>query len=196
MGSGFGLYLALLIENAKAVPHLTVKEIVIPLSKRGFPLVVIFLSLLFCQPFQIPGLSTPFGLIIAILGLQIMLGKPIWLPQKLMSKSISSKTVQKLATKTQQLMKKMGRWLHPRLPILVLVGSKPIFYGSLSFVLGLALALPLPIPLSNLAVGWSLLLTSIGLLYDDGLWVLIGYVFSLITILFFIALVLSALKYT
>jgi len=63
--------------------------------------------------------------------------------------------------------------------------------GLLIFLLGSFLALPLPIPLTNLAVGWSIFLVTLGLLEDDGVFVLVGYLVFLLTLMFFILILFS-----
>jgi hypothetical protein len=77
------------------------------------------------------------------------------------------------------LIKKMGRWIHPRLSWFI---QKKV-NGYVIVALGLFLALPLPIPFSNLLAAWSILWISLGILGEDGLFVILGYVFGLITFL-------------
>ena len=63
--------------------------------------------------------------------------------------------------------------------------------GFLIVFLGMALALPLPIPFTNLSAGWSIFLLSIGLLEDDGIFILAGYFLTLLVILLLILLAFS-----
>lgn len=58
-------------------------------------------------------------------------------------------------------------------------------------LLGILLALPLPIPLSNLTAAWSILLIAFGILEDDGLFVIIGYLVALLTVLFFFVIAIN-----
>src|SRR5207245_1066199 len=112
-------------------------------------------------PIQIPGLSTPFGILIAFIGLRIAFGKRAWLPKKILLKRVSSKKIQKITLKSLKLMNKTKRFVHPRLEWLcddhaaIKIGN-----GLLIFLLGIFLALPLPIPLTNLAASWSIFLIS------------------------------------
>ena len=175
-----------MLEKSRRSPSLSIKEILEVLSGKGRSLILIFLSLPFCQPIQIPGLSTPFGIVIAFLGLRIAFGKHIWLPKRILLKTISSTTIQKTAQKSLQIMKKIRRFIRPRLNWLCTHRTMQILNGLLIFLLGIFLALPLPIPLTNLAAGWSIFLVSLGLLEDDGIFVLIGYLASLFSLIFFI----------
>lgn len=183
--------LDVLLEKARRNPTLLIEEILEILSGKGRSLILIFLSLPFCQPLQIPGLSTPFGIVIAFIGLRMAFGKRLWLPKKILSKSIPSTTIQKVTKKSLKMMNKMRRFIHPRLSWLCDHALMKVVNGLLIVLLGVFLALPLPIPLTNLAAGWSIFLVSLGLLESDGICVIIGYLVSLLTITFFILMLFS-----
>jgi hypothetical protein len=182
--------LLLLRQEAKG-KRLSVAEILRILSGKGRPLILILLSIPFCQPIQIPGLSTPFGIAIAFIGLRILFGKHIWLPKKLLAKKIPSATFDKITDKTLVLVRKIKPWIHPRL---IWMCHSPFMEkgnGLMTIILGIFLALPLPIPLSNLTAAWSICLVALGVLEDDGVVVLSGYLLSLITVLFFLVIGLT-----
>lgn len=183
--------LAILLEKSKKQQTISIGDILETFSGKGRMLLLIFLSLPFCQPLQIPGLSIPFGLLIAFIGFRTGFGKRLWLPKRILLKRISSATIQKLSTRCLKLMNKMTPLIHPRLKWLCTHKMMPIANGLLISLLGIFLALPLPIPLTNLSAGWAILLISIGLLEEDGLFILSGYFISLITIMFFILLAFS-----
>ncbi|MBS0620898.1 MAG: exopolysaccharide biosynthesis protein [Verrucomicrobia bacterium] len=183
--------LDILLERASKNPTLLIGEILGILSGKGRSLILIFLSLPFCLPIQIPGLSTPFGISIALIGLRLAFGKRVWLPNRILAKTISSKTIQKITQKSLNLISKMKRFMHSRLEFVCDHGAMKVFNGLLIFLLGILLALPLPIPLTNLSAGWSILLLSLGLLESDGVFVFIGYLFSTLTLLFFTLTIFS-----
>lgn len=183
--------LDILLEKSRRSPALSIEEILETLSGKGRSLILIFLSLPFCQPIQIPGLSTPFGIVIAFIGLRMAFGKQIWLPKKILLKTISSTTIQKITQKSLQVINKMKRFMHPRLIFLCDHGTMKMVNGLVIVLLGIFLALPLPIPLTNLAAGWSIFLVSLGLLENDGVFVMIGYFALLLTIIFFIFILFS-----
>jgi hypothetical protein len=79
--------LILLQKRVETAPSLSLFEIMGILSGKGRTLLLILLSLPFCQPIQIPGMSTPFGLMIAFIGFRMSFGKNAWLPKKVMSKT-------------------------------------------------------------------------------------------------------------
>jgi hypothetical protein len=182
--------ITLLIDKTKRA-SLTVKELLHILSGKGRFLIIILLSLPFCQPVQIPGFSTPFGIAIAFFGIRSAFGKKIWLPERLLTKKISSKKLQRIAQKGLWLLKKCEKFLHPRLPFLTRYPAMKVANGLLIALMGIFLALPLPVPFSNIASAWSLLLLSLGLLEDDGVFMILGYIASFSTILFFLLIALS-----
>lgn len=155
------------------------------------PLILIVLSLPFCQPIQIPGLSVPFGLLISFFGFRMAFGKKAWLPQKMLVKTISKRKFLKFSNTALKIIKKIKPWIHPRFTQLCDTPYMKVINGLLICILGLFLALPLPIPFSNMFAAWSIFLISFGILESDGLLVLAGYIVSLLTAIF-----LSGMIYT
>jgi hypothetical protein len=186
--------LKILKEKSQAASSLSLEEIMDESMGKGRLLLLILLSLPFCQPLQIPGFSTPFGIAIAFIGLRIAFGKRVWLPKSVLKRRISADTIAKIVDKSLVVIRKMHRFIHPRLQFLCRHGAMQIVNGLLLFVLGLFLALPLPIPLSNLSAGWGIFLLSFGLLEDDGVLVIASYCVALLTVLFLIGMLFS-LKY-
>jgi hypothetical protein len=180
----------LLLQEKGKNSSISIGEILNILSEKGQSLIILFLSLPFCQPLQIPGLSTPFGLAIAFLGLKMAFGKYAWLPKGILAKSITPQTLQKISEKLLWLLKKMNYWIYPRITWLCYNPSVHIINGLLISILGILLALPLPTPFSNLMAAWSILFIGLGLLKDDGIFILIGYFVSLFTFGYFVAMVL------
>ncbi len=183
--------IVLLQEEAKD-KSLSISEILHVLSGKGRPLIVLLLCLPFCQPIQIPGFSTPFGIMIAFFGARMVFGKKIWLPAGLLQKKISQNILHAITDKTLYFVRKMKRWVHPRFPWLCHSSFMEKLNGFMILMLGIVLALPLPIPLSNLLAAWAILFIAFGVLEDDGLFVLVGYFLSFLTLLFFLLVLLTA----
>lgn len=181
----------LLLQEKGQSQDLSLGDILDILAGKGRPILLILLTLPFCLPIQIPGFSTPFGILIAWMGLRIILGKKIWIPKKLASRKIPSHIVEKITQKTLLFIKKVKPWIHPRLTSLC---HFPLFKkvnGLLVLFLGFLLSLPLPIPFSNLVAAWPILFIGLGALEDDGVFILIGYFLSLVAVGFFLALGLT-----
>lgn len=177
-----------IIEKSENKP-VTVGSLFKLLEGRGYPILLIILSLPFSLPISIPGLSVVFGLILAILGLRICFGKTPWLPEKLKHRSIPSHSLVSIAHKALWLSKKLEKILRPRLLILSQNRYLLRIHGLIICVLGIFLALPLPIPLSNLPAAWPILFLALGLLENDGLFILLGYLGFLFAVVFFAGLI-------
>ena len=148
---------------------ITVGELVDKAAEAGFGFLVGVLTLI-AIPFF--GLSTPFGLAIALVGVQLMIGlsRP-WLPvgarRRPISMAMLDRVLGLLARRTHWLSRSTRR-RYERLVVPRLVGLGVV-------LLGLGLALPLPIPGSNLIFLIPLFVYAVGLLERDGLWILAGH---------------------
>lgn len=175
-----------LLEQKK---DLTMESILKILAGRGLSFLLVALSLPFCQPFQIPGFSTPFGLLLAFIGLRIAIGKNAWLPQFLKEKVISYSTLKKVANLALKIVHKLRFFLTSRLVWLVRTPTLHFLHGLTIFVLGLILALPLPIPLTNVLAALPILFFGLGLLEDDGIMIIIAYILSLVCFAVYLSLI-------
>ncbi len=179
--------LLLLLEKSNNQP-LSIKSILKILSGNGRYLLIILFALPFCQPIQIPGLSLPFGLAIALIGIRSAFGHRIWLPKFILSKKIQPDALKKIVKNSLRFLKKMKKWIHPRLSFLCVHPYLHMLNGLVIAFLGIFLALPLPIPLSNLLAGWGILFMGLGMLEEDGLLVAVSYLLCLAIVLFFVAI--------
>jgi hypothetical protein len=184
----------LLQEKVKSAP-ITLGEILQLLSGKGRALILILLSLPFCQPLQIPGLSTPFGLAIAFIGLRMAFGKHLWLPQSVLSKTLTGATLQKITDTALLIIRKLKPWIHRRLDWICHSSTMQIVNGLSIVFLGVLLALPLPIPLSNLTAAWAIFLIALGNLEDDGIFVIAGYLVLFITLIAFVFILFTIDKF-
>ncbi len=166
--------LLVLLEKSR-MGSLTIHEILEILSGKGSGLLLVFLSLPFCQPLQIPGLSIPFGLVIIILGLRMGLTQKVALPKSVLAKTVSPRLIDIIITKGLWLMGKIKSLIRPRLSWICRRPILRIAHGLTICLLGLYFVLPVPIPFSNIPAAWAIFLISLGLLEDDGLLVCLGY---------------------
>ncbi|MDB4954154.1 MAG: exopolysaccharide synthesis ExoD [Myxococcales bacterium] len=153
---------------------ITVGELVDKAAEGGFGFLIGVLTLI-AIPFF--GLSTPFGLAIALVGAQLALGmqRP-WLPKRARRRKLSmhmlDRVVSLLARRTHWMSKSTKRrWEALLMPRLV---------GVAVVLLGLGLALPLPVPGSNLIFLIPLFVYAVGLLERDGVWIALGHLGTLV----------------
>lgn len=155
---------------------LTVGELVDKAAEAGFGFLVGILCMI-AIPFF--GLSTPFGLAIALIGAQMIGGKQHpWLPQRARRRELSIHMLDKVAT----MLSRRTRWLvkMTRRRHEVIVAPKLVGFGITLLALGLAL--PLPIPGSNLVFLVPIFIYAVGLLERDGLWIAIGHACLLVDV--------------
>lgn len=165
------------------------------LSEKGFAVLIILFSLPFCTPIQIPGFSTPFGLMLSFIGLRIAFRKKKWWPKKILEKEISKEHIEKLIEKTKKVLKWLSKITQPRFYFLIENHLFRITNGLLIFFLGLLLCLPLPIPMSNLLSALPILFFGLGLLEEDGIMIILAHIFSLICFTAFFLLIFIGRKY-
>ena len=178
----FVLSLKLLLKNPK---DSTIKKIFSILSEHGHPALILIFTLPLCFPIQIPGMSTPFGLICSLIGLQMGFKKPLWLPKWLLRKKVPKKLLDKIIKKTITLSTFLQKFIRRRATIFIQNRAFITFNGILLFVLALIVSLPIPVPMINLVSAIPMICVGLGLLKEDGICVLVGYFLSIVCFLFF-----------
>jgi len=152
---------------------------------NGLLLLIILLNAPFLLPIPIPNLSTPFGVLILFIGAKLIWGIPRQLPEFIGKRILSDKVLNSILDKTVQGIQKIERFIHPRYPALI----ENRFFLSLNYLLimGMAfiLTLPLGVPFTNFFPAWTIILLALGLLEKDGLLIVLGYLFTFLTMLYF-----------
>jgi hypothetical protein len=153
-----------------------VGELVDKAAQAGFGFLVAVLSLI-AIPFV--GLSTPFGLAIALVGVQLAVGRPRpWLPKRARKRDLSMAMLDRILALLARRTRWLARSARRRWPLFV----TPKLVGVAIVLLSLLLALPLPIPGSNLIFIVPLMIYAVGLLEGDGMWIVVAHVATVIDI--------------
>ena len=176
-----------LAENFKEHP-ICLAEILEATKGRGFDLLLIFISLPFTTPIPTPGLSIPFGLMIALIGARMSLGQKPWLPRKLLLHKLPAGFLAKLLAATSRVVGFLERFLRPRLDFLHAQFIYRSLAGIFIAVCGLCMMLPLPVPFSNGLPAVTVLILSASALARDGIFFIVGCVMFAITTAFFMLL--------
>jgi hypothetical protein len=167
---------------------LSLKEITPFFSGKGKILALIF----FCIPFsQIFGLAIPFGVIIAYLGFSYAFSNKTWMPRFILKKKISRKVLKFVVNQLLWFIKIIAKFSRPRL---LWMCTQPVMRkinGCLVGLIGIFIAISLPIPLSSYIASAAILFLGIGLLNDDGIWMMIGHPIAI----FYIVFVIVTLQY-
>lgn len=168
------------------VETVTLREVIALLHGRGYVLLIMLLALPFCQPLPLPGLSTPLGLIIAIIGGRLALGWKPWLPRRLLDTRLPPNVFKKVFAVTQRIVSWFERLLRPRLLWVTATPRLQQLHATPIVLCALLLLLPLPLPFSNVLPAWGVMLIAGGLLERDGKFILAGYVATLVSVVYFV----------
>ncbi len=158
---------------------------------RVYTLMLVFLSLPFCQPIVLPGLSTPFGTVITLLGIRYAFGFHPWLPDRLLNTTIPANLLHTILRAGSKVLRQLERFLHPRMTWVCEFRLSQCAAGLMIAISGFCLLLPLPVPLSNLMPAISIVITSAALSERDGLMYLVGAFVFFINVLFFAAIAIG-----
>ncbi len=171
-------------EKCQAV-DISLREIILIFGTNSHYTLILFLILPFLQPIPMVGLSTPFGLLIALVAGFAYFKKPPFVPARWLDKRIPSSTVLKIAEGAEKIFRKISFILHPRWGLFF----KAPFYALNSFLLiinAVLLALPLPIPFSNAIPAWCILIHTLAQLEEDGGAIVLSYILAAFCFVYFI----------
>lgn len=168
------------------------RTILAALQGRAFELLMIVLVLPFAVPVSVPGMSTPFGIAIAIVALQLAAARLPWLPRRVLDARIPAGFLGKVLAATKGVVAFLERFLRARAPALTRSRALVAIHLGGVTLAALLLAIPLPVPLTNVFPGWAILLLAMGLMERDGLFILAGHVAVAISVTYFIVLGASA----
>lgn len=144
---------------------------------KGFGLLLLILALPAALPVPAPGYATPFGLLMAFLGFQMLLGKTNpWLPERIRTKKLKFKTVDFAVRNSGKILHLVEWIVRPRLSRLA---RNRAFLALVALVIILMSSfMILPIPLTNTAPSFVIFLLAAGVLEEDGLVLLAGLILA------------------
>lgn len=174
-------------ETARSAPAggLTIRELLERLGDNGLFMLCIILTVPFLLPVSIPGTSTPFGLLIALIGISLLTDRSPWLPSRLLNHRLSSDRLRLILERGARFFHRIERWTFPRLPVLTASRMMRAVNGSLLTASAILMMAPLPLPLSNTLPAYGVLFLAAGCMGRDGYLLAGGYAMVALTILYF-----------
>lgn len=167
--------------------RISLGELTTSLGDRGFGLLVLIFALPNIIP-MIPGVSTVSGVVIALVGLQMMIGRHApWMPAFVAEKSMPREQLAAMVDRTVSWVERLERVAQPRWTGMTR-GPMHVVLGAMFVLLGAILALPLSW-IGNFPPGVALVVLSIGMLEEDGLLVALGHAIGIVATLLVLALV-------
>jgi hypothetical protein len=152
---------------------------------RGFDLLLALICLPFLTPIPLIGLSTPFGLVVLLIGARLALGCQPWLPRRLLERELPRGFITKLLSAATRVVRWLEVLLRPRLRFM---HEQVLFRrvsGALIMISGLLLLLPLPVPLTNSFPALTVVLLAAGAMERDGLFFIAGCAMFTATLAYF-----------
>ncbi|MEB3227521.1 MAG: exopolysaccharide biosynthesis protein [Synechocystis sp.] len=154
-------------------------QIIALAREKVFGIVLVMLAFPSALPIPAPGYSTPFGILIFLIALQLIIGRQqLWLPLSWQRKTLKTASAQGVLKKGLPWLQKLEAIAHPRLPFVCQHRAGRTLMGITISLM--ALSMMLPIPGTNTLPAMSIFVTAFGLQEDDGLISAIGVIFSLL----------------
>lgn len=160
----------------------TLGIIVKEIGSRSFgPLLLMVGVILFSPLSGIPGLPTFMGVLVLLIGLQLLVGKEhFWLPQWLLERSVARDKISKALSWLHTPARVIDRWLKPRLRVFVSGASRYVIA-----IICTVIAVGLPgmelIPFSSSAAGAALTAFGLALIANDGFLGLLAFALTALT---------------
>ena len=151
---------------------ITFQEFLLQTKSKSYSFLLILLALPAALPIPAPGYATPFGIILVLLGLQILAARKIpWFPDWALRKELPVTKGSKLLGAMIRFLKFFEIFLKPRLRFL----TRGVGYRLLGLLVALCGAsMIIPLPLTNTVPSFAIFLIGLSLLEEDGLAALAG----------------------
>ena len=147
---------------------------------KGFGLLLILLSLPSALPIPAPGYSTPFGILMAIVAIQMIVGRhAIWIPDWIAKRAVGAKlqslmhkAAHSFLAKIERFIRPRHQWIHSRFATLFLA----------SIILCMSALMMLPVPLTNTLPAMVIFLIAVGFAEEDGLLSLLAFAIGIVAV--------------
>jgi len=164
----------------------TLRDLMEAVGEQGLLLLCAVASLPFLLPVSIPGVSTVFGFAIILVSLSITFNRLPWLPRRILDRRLETQKLVPALEKGVSIVSRLDAYLKPRMGALVSGAAANRLNGLAIALAGVLLMFPLGlIPFSNTLPAIAVLLVATGMIQRDGLVVLAGYAFNVITLIYF-----------
>lgn len=186
-----------LSENLKAITaggeeQVSLGQIVDAINDKQFGMLLIIFAIPSALPVPAAGYSTPFGIVILILGLQMLVGRRTpWFPQKLRDKRFTREKLEGMFDKAGGFFQRIEMLVKPRMRWI----SSPGGYRLMALlVIFMSLLMCLPIPTTNTFPAMVIFLIGVGLTEDDGLFALGACALGIFAALLYLVVIYFAVQ--
>ncbi len=156
----------------------TLAEILNLAGERIFGFLFVILSLPSALPVPAPGYSVPFGILLFVLAVQLIIGnKTPWLPRKMAKHPIKLELAQKFIKAGIPWLQRIEAITRPRFSYICTTLPGRVVIGTAISLM--AISMMIPIPGTNTLPAMGIFVTGFGLQEDDGAISLAGLVLCL-----------------
>lgn len=167
---------------------LTLDDFLEGLQGRSYAFAILALDAPNCIPTGIPWLSTITGLPMLLLLIQFFAGRPVpSLPKMVGRRGLRRARLQDFLDRARRHVQRLENTVHARLEWSVTGMPRRLLLVAWSLDV---LVLALPIPFDNLFPAWAILSFCLALIEDDGVMAMLGWLFTLFTIVWTIFLLI------
>ena len=146
----------------------TLSDILTLAGERVFGFLFVILAIPSALPVPATGYSTPFGIAMFCLAIQLIIGRDRpWLPAKIMNGSMPLEKVQGFVKKAIPWIQRVENLTKPRIAYLCTSLPGKVLIGCALALMSISMMIP--IPLTNTIPGMGIFVTAFGLIEDDGL---------------------------
>ncbi|NJK61942.1 MAG: exopolysaccharide biosynthesis protein [Synechococcaceae cyanobacterium SM2_3_1] len=148
-------------------PRVQLADLVHLTGERAFGFFFVLLSFPSALPIPAPGYSVPFGIVIALLSIQLLAGRSEpWLPQRVLRQGLELKQIQGVLKAGLPWLKRIEGLSKPRLTAICTSVTGRICIGFLITLM--ACSMMIPVPGTNTLPAIGVFVSGFGLLEDDG----------------------------
>jgi hypothetical protein len=161
----------------------SLRELVTAFEERGYGLLLVVLALPSAMPVPAPGYSTPFGIILLLVGVQLALGRAApWLPAWALDRRVSASLGRKMLGFGFGFFRRLEKWIRPRHEWMLAGGGRFAVAGVL---LVMAALMTIPLPSTNTAPAIVIFLLGVGLIEKDGLAMVVALLAGVVAVLLY-----------
>lgn len=158
--------------------RISMGDILDAVHERGFGFILFVIALPMALPLPVPpGVNILLASPLILLTAQQAIGRrTIWLPQKILNKSVTREKFQNIVQGCLPWLKRMEFFIRPRMGFI----TQGLFSNLIGlFGLIMALSVCIPLPLTNTVPSLGIALMALGVIMRDGLAVIAGMVIGL-----------------
>lgn len=170
--------------------RISVNELIYLLRGRA----IAALLLLFAFPNALPsppGTSGVLGLPLVYLSVQMMLGRPPWLPAFIGNRSVARQDFAAIIRRSAPFLARAEKLLRPR--VMSLTSPMGLRMVGLACLI-LSTVLILPIPLGNMLPAFAICVLALGALERDGVWIISGTVVGILSLVVVWGVIMAFIK--